>query len=369
MKIAFLLYKYFPYGGLQRDFLRIAEMVRDMGHEVCAYVRSWEGDRPEGIEIFQLPVKALSNYGKNRCYYKHVKKALSENPVDRIVGFNKMPGLDVYYAADDCYAERISGRSWFYKVLPRTRANLEYEDSVFARGNSTKLLMLTKTQVRDFTKQYGTEADRFILLPAGAPRNLLKTEERKNLREKVRAQYRIQDDEFMLLQVGSNFKLKGVERTVRAVAALPENIRNKTKLFVLGSDDSQPFINLTEELGIKNQVKFLGGRKDVFDFMTASDLLLHPSQRESAGLVIVEALAADLPAVVTDTCGYSYHIQDSGAGIVLDSPFNQEQFDTALCNILKTQGLLKRMRGDASQYADTVDIYSLHRKAAEVIAQ
>lgn len=369
MKIAFLLYKYFPYGGLQRDFLRIAETVRDMGHEVCAYVRSWEGDKPEGIEVFQLPVKALSNYGKNRRYYKLAKKALSENPVDRVVGFNKMPGLDVYYAADDCYAERITGRSWFYKVLPRTRANLEYEEAVFARGNPTKLLMLTKTQVGDFTKQYGTEADRFILLPSGAPRNLLRAEERKNLREKVRAQHGIQDDEFMLLQVGSNFKLKGVERTIRAVAALPENVRNKAKLFVLGSDDNQPFIKLAEELEIKNNVFFLGGRKDVFDFMTASDLLLHPSQRESAGLVIVEALATDLPAVVTDTCGYSYHIRDSGAGIVLDSPFSQEQFGASVGNILQTPGLLKRMRGDASQYAETVDIYSLHRKAAEVIVQ
>lgn len=40
-------------------------------------------------------------------------KHLREHPVDRVVGFNKMPGLDVYYAADVCYAEKVAQEKGF----------------------------------------------------------------------------------------------------------------------------------------------------------------------------------------------------------------------------------------------------------------
>ena len=46
MRIAFCINKYFPYGGLQRDFMRIAKEVLSRGHTVRVYTRQWEGDNP-----------------------------------------------------------------------------------------------------------------------------------------------------------------------------------------------------------------------------------------------------------------------------------------------------------------------------------
>ncbi|TNT46264.1 glycosyltransferase family 4 protein, partial [Escherichia coli] len=37
MIVAFCLYKYFPFGGLQRDFMRIASTVAARGHHVRVY--------------------------------------------------------------------------------------------------------------------------------------------------------------------------------------------------------------------------------------------------------------------------------------------------------------------------------------------
>ncbi|MFB0970171.1 MAG: glycosyltransferase family 1 protein, partial [Pseudomonadales bacterium] len=37
MQLAFCLYKYFPYGGLQRDFMRIALDCQDKGHKIRVY--------------------------------------------------------------------------------------------------------------------------------------------------------------------------------------------------------------------------------------------------------------------------------------------------------------------------------------------
>ena len=49
MQLAFILYKYFPFGGLQRDFMRIALECQRRGHAIRVYAMIWEGDVPEGF--------------------------------------------------------------------------------------------------------------------------------------------------------------------------------------------------------------------------------------------------------------------------------------------------------------------------------
>ena len=44
MKLALCLFKYFPYGGLQRNFLAIAQELIARGHELTVYTGSWGGN-------------------------------------------------------------------------------------------------------------------------------------------------------------------------------------------------------------------------------------------------------------------------------------------------------------------------------------
>ena len=55
MKLAFCLYKYFPFGGLQRDFLRIALACQARGHDIRVYTLDWEGEVPAGFELVRVP--------------------------------------------------------------------------------------------------------------------------------------------------------------------------------------------------------------------------------------------------------------------------------------------------------------------------
>jgi UDP-glucose:(heptosyl)LPS alpha-1,3-glucosyltransferase len=95
MQLAFCLYKYFPYGGLQRDFLRIALASQARGHSVRVYTLEWDGELPPGFELVRVPVRALSNHRRYEKFTAWVQRDLAARPADRVVGFNKMPGLDV----------------------------------------------------------------------------------------------------------------------------------------------------------------------------------------------------------------------------------------------------------------------------------
>ena len=49
MKLGFLLFDYFPYGGLQRDCLKVAGVCAGRGHEVTIFTRTWQGEKPERL--------------------------------------------------------------------------------------------------------------------------------------------------------------------------------------------------------------------------------------------------------------------------------------------------------------------------------
>ena len=84
MQLAFTLFKYFPYGGLQRDFLRIALACQARGHAIRVYTLSWQGDIPAGFEVVQVPVKALTNPRRYEKFAAWVGQDLTQRPADRV---------------------------------------------------------------------------------------------------------------------------------------------------------------------------------------------------------------------------------------------------------------------------------------------
>ena len=76
MKISFLIYSYFPYGGQQRDFLRIINACLSRGHEIDVYTMKWQGELPEALNLITVPVKAMSKTKLYRCFTQWVEKAL-----------------------------------------------------------------------------------------------------------------------------------------------------------------------------------------------------------------------------------------------------------------------------------------------------
>src|SRR5579862_5438519 len=133
MKIAFCLFKYFPYGGLQRDFLKMANLCVQRGHDVIVYTMKWDGEAATGFNLQILPVKGAQNHTRKQAFVDQVTLRLQHDRPDVVMGFNKMPNLDIYYAADVCYQSRAREKHGaFYRMLPRYRRLVELEEAVFA---------------------------------------------------------------------------------------------------------------------------------------------------------------------------------------------------------------------------------------------
>ncbi|MDR1661095.1 MAG: glycosyltransferase family 4 protein [Azoarcus sp.] len=368
MRLAFCLYKYFPFGGLQRDFLRIARACRARGHGIRVYTLEWRGEIPEGFERVIVPARAWRNHLRYRKFSAWVEADLARRPVDCVVGFNKMPGLDIYYAADPCYEEMArSLRNPFYRLGGRYRHFSAWERAVFAPESHTEILTISSAQQPFFIRHYGTPAERFHPLPPGISPDRRASADAPAIRAAFRAEFGLGDGDLLLLQIGSGFKTKGLDRSLEALAALPEALRARTRLVALGDDEPRPFLRRAKALGLGGQVVILRGRDDVPRFLFGGDLLIHPAYSENAGIVLLEALVAGLPSLATDVCGYAHYIAEAGAGRLIEAPFAQKALDAALADLLADADARARCSRQALAFAETADLYSLHEKAADFI--
>ncbi|ABI58133.1 glycosyltransferase family 4 protein [Alkalilimnicola ehrlichii MLHE-1] len=368
MHLAFALFKYFPHGGLQRNFRRITELALERGHRVDVYTLAWSGWTPEHpnltVEVVKVP--GWRNHTRYRRFGTHVQKRLADNPPDRVVGFNKMPGLDVYYNADPCFVERAQARHPLYRWSGRYRQHAAFEQAVFRADARNHILLLSEAEKPLFQRWYATPDDRFHLMPPYVSTDRFAGPEAPHIGAGLRRELGLGEADRMLLMVGSDFRRKGVDRSIRALAALPESPRRRTHLYVLGKGRAATQEALARGLGVADQVHFLQGRDDVARFLFAADLLLHPAYQENTGTAIVEAIAAGLPALVTGNCGYAFHIERAGSGRVLPPPFTQAAMDEALASMIDSPEQ-PRWREYARTYARRTELGSRAEHALRVI--
>lgn len=369
MKLAFAVSLWFPFGGMQRSLLRIAQACMNAGHQVDIYTGAWQGDRPENIGVIELDTKAASNHRSNDKLAAAFAEAVEDEGYDCRVGFTKIPGLDVYYAADPCYAARVAEtKVSYYRLTGRYRALRRQEAAVFAPGAGTEVMLIAHQEKQKFIDNYGTEPERFHLLPPGINRERLASPAVPDENARLRAQFTIDNGQRLLLCVGSRFKTKGVDRVIAAVADLPSRLRDECRLMVVGHGNDRPFKRQARRLGIGKHVIFTGTREDVPAFYRAADFLIHTPRSENTGTVLIEAMICALPVLVSGNCGFAFHVADADAGIVLPDPCDQAALNAGLRQLLESE------RRDAwcangPAYCARTDLYSLIDRAAKVVIQ
>jgi len=368
MQIAFCLYKYFPFGGLQRDFLRVALACQARGHAIRVYALEWRGDLPGGFELVLVPVRGLTNRRRYERFSDWVDSHLAAHPAERVVGFNKMPGLDVYFAADSCFeAKARTQRGPLYRLSGRYRHFAAYERAVFDPHAGVEILILSPVQQRLFQTCYGTAAERFHLLPPGISPDRRAPPDASEVRLALRREFALRGDQFLLLQLGSGFRTKGLDRSLKALAALPPELRTRCLLLAIGDDDPRFFQGQARLLGVTERVRILPGRSDIPRVLLGADLLLHPAYNENTGTVLLEALVAGLPVLATAVCGYAHYIVEADAGVVIDEPFVQSSLDQTLLRMLTDEPARRRWQANGLAFAEVADIYANAERAADVI--
>jgi len=110
------------------------------------------------------------------------------------------------------------------------------------------------------------------------------------------------NNEKILVHVSNFRKVKRVPDTVRIFNEVRKEIPSRLVLVGDGPDRSNTE-QLCRDLGICNDVIFLGKQSELVEIYSASDIFLMPSQSESFGLSALEAMACSLPVISSSVGG------------------------------------------------------------------
>lgn len=310
--------------------MRTAQHLVAKGHAVTIYAMRWEGDKPAQINVKILPQKGWFNYQRYQRFIDASFADINANGFDYVFGYNRMAGLDAHFAADPCFVERAhQQRNALYRLTPRYRWFVNCEKAIFDQASKTEVLAVSLTEKPHFEKWYGFQAERFHYIPPFLSPERFDLGSRIDMREYLRQSFGFGAQDFVYLLTGSGFAMKGLDRAITALAAMPEHLRANTRLVAVGQDKPKKFMDLANKLGINNHVVIASGRDDIPKLMQGADVCVHPARRENTGVVILEGMACGTPMLVTESCGYATHVTQADAGMVSPMPFDQARFNQA----------------------------------------
>lgn len=138
-----------------------------------------------------------------------------------------------------------------------------------------------------------------------------------SVRSRVRRELDI-NDEYIIGNIGRMDYQKNQLFLLNIFKKITE-IDNNCLLLIIGTGaDEKKLKKVTSDLQIEDKVRFLGIRKDVPALLQAMDVFVLPSKFEGLGIVAIEAEAAGLPCVFSDTIPEITNLTPANEYISLD---------------------------------------------------
>jgi glycosyltransferase involved in cell wall biosynthesis len=183
----------------------------------------------------------------------------------------------------------------------------------------TTALVAVSPEVRDDLVRLGVApAEKFAVVRLG-----IELDERVGVDPGARAETRrilgVADDAFLVGWVGRMTAVKQTDDVLRALSGLLERGVDAYLCLVGDGPDRDHLERYAHELGIVRRCLFLGYQNEVGRFYQAIDALVLPSLNEGTPVSVIEALAAERPAVATRVGGIPDVIRTGIDGFLVDA--------------------------------------------------
>ncbi|HEY9117567.1 MAG TPA: glycosyltransferase family 4 protein [Roseivirga sp.] len=138
---------------------------------------------------------------------------------------------------------------------------------------------------------------------------------------------------YQIIIAGRLIPFKGHVFLINALAKVVDNFQDVI-LVVAGSGPLEESLKgHVKELGLENNVKFLGYTQDVGAFMANSDVVVIPSKSEGFGVVFLEAFSAKSPVVAWNVPAGNELIDHNKSGYLVP-PYDETELAQRLIDIL-----------------------------------
>jgi glycosyltransferase involved in cell wall biosynthesis len=380
MKVAILLTDMITSGGAPRQAMLLAQWLQKFGHEATVYSNRYcpEVCFPEiGASLDIRAVARLSpadvdrrNRGRHHGLARGAKRHLWESsqlaslvrePYDILnphvrgatraaVECKRRTGAPVVWMCDDARNWESHGYRPYY--WPPVQWCF---DRLMSRLERPVVRKINRIVALDHRVQEILES--YYHRPAEVIRSGLDAVEFRphpEARDAVRARHGIGTNDFLLLWLGIIEPHRRLEDALEALRLLRLHGRDDVRLLIAGTPEFSPgYVRRLQQIVARYQlgdlVRFHLSRvpeNEMPDYYSAADSLVYLAENQCWALGIFEAMACDLPAIVSRACGAHEVLEDRRTAMLV-APRSSAEFASAIAALADTPGLAATLAKEA----------------------
>ncbi len=342
MKIAVVISKYGLLGGAENFVFQLTERLATReGLEIHVLANQWcRGN--DSITFHKIPKVFFPRFMKPISFaYFAGKKILAENfdLVHSHAWIFEMDFFTIHGGLHEPWIKEVRRKSM--SLFDRSMARVEKKG---VNAPRLKLIMPVSTLLKEeLLRFYGISESKTHVIHPGISIERFSALNPERSRRNIRRRHGLSEHDLVVLFVGMNFEIKRLDLVLKAVADLSvrRNDNSSLKLLVVGKGKKERYLKLARDLGIVNQVVFAGVTQKVEEYYMASDIFAMPSQNDSFGMVVLEAMMAGLPTIITETVGARDLIESGKQGFVLSDDPSVSEVSEKLSFLLKKENRLR----------------------------
>ncbi len=319
MKILMLSWEYPPriVGGISRVVYDLTQQLAKQDHEIHV-ITCWDFDAKEFEQEDNIYVYRVKSYEihnpKFTDWVMHMNFVMVEYGIKLM---NQIKDIDIIHAHDwlVAYTARVLKHAYkiplictihatehgrnngIYNDMQRYIHNVEW----WLAYESWKVICNSDYMENEIKHIFGVPENKVQVIPNGICVDYLKgVEKDMDFRRKFAL-----DNEKIIFFVGRLVQEKGVHILLEAATKVMQYYHD-IKIVIVGKGNQMEYLNWrSEDLGIKHKVCFTGymDDDDLKKLYKCIDIAVFPSLYEPFGIVALEAMLANVPAVVSDTGG------------------------------------------------------------------
>lgn len=339
-KIAVVVPKYGLVGGGERFASEVTErLARNEDFEIHVFANRWVAHSSR-IKFHKIPIIRFPRFLGPLVFAWITQWKIGRMKFDLVHTHHWIFHADIYSA------HGVPHTGWVRTVRNRNpslydRAVIYIERSLMREGGSSCFLPVSSIALEAFRREYKSLPGKWQVMHPGVDVARFSSPDRQACRTEIRDRYGIGQTDILLLFVGMNFEVKGLDTIIGALAkaslARPGvNIR----LMVVGRGNEAKYRRMAQTLGVEKSVTFAGTRVEGLErYYRAADIFIMLSRFDTFGMVVLEAMSAGLPVIVSPNVGAKDLVEEGINGFVLPAP---DDADAASHRILRLSDTSRR---------------------------
>ena len=318
IRIAVVIPRYGLVGGGEKLVAELTERIaRKSSYEFHVFANQWK-KHSDLIRFHRVPIISFPKYLTTTSFAWFARRKIERMDFDLVHAHERV------FAADIVSLHSIPHRLWMRDVRKKRLLSLFDRATIWVErrmaANDKTIFLPVSVIARDrFVAEYPQTAGRVEVLHPGVDMAAFDRRDRSRCRQEIRGQYGLHETDTVLLFVGMNFELKGLEPLITAIGRIKSTAPDRPlKLLVVGKGNENSFRKLAQNAGVGSYVHFAGIRKEKMEEVyLASDIYAMLSSFDTFGMTVLEAMAASLPVIISPHVGATDLVQEGLNGFVV----------------------------------------------------